>query len=169
MWKSCFLAGAILIANSGFAQSNADMLSGCLLNAEILYRVAQQRDRGLSKQAVLERIARVNDPLLAAVGPLAADLAYSLPDHTPGQLKQFQVNECRKTYAGKGQARGAAPSVASECYAPGANPVYGKCTNGKFVGYFAQTGKPVYGTCAHGGQLKGYDPETGTPVYGHCG
>jgi len=55
-----------------------------------------------------------------------------------------------------------------KCYSPGANPVYGKCQNGKFVGYFAQTGKPVYGDCSRGGAMKGYNPENGSPVYGKC-
>ncbi|WP_425219666.1 hypothetical protein [Ralstonia solanacearum] len=70
--------------------------------------------------------------------------------------------EIKEQYPNSAQAR------PSKCKAPGANPVYGKCMNGKFVGYFSQTGKPVYGDCAPGGQLRGYDPETGLPVYGQC-
>lgn len=57
---------------------------------------------------------------------------------------------------------------AGKCYAGGANPVYGTCENGKFTGYFSQTGKPVYGKCVIGGALKAYDPETGKPIYGKC-
>ena len=48
------------------------------------------------------------------------------------------------------------------------SPVYGKCNNGVFSGYFSRTGEAVYGDCQANGVLNAYDPNTGQQVKGSC-
>lgn len=78
--------------------SKAQRMSVCLCVADLLFMAARQRDTGVPRQDVLKKVSQIGggDPIFLSTATEATNIAYDMPQISPGKLRQFHIDRCGK-------------------------------------------------------------------------
>lgn len=94
-FKALFFISAFFICSQSFAVSNKEI---CDTRAELLFKIAQARDEGVSKKQVKSFIERKYKIQLPAAFDIYVDATYEGRKYNPDEIKTISLYSCYKEY-----------------------------------------------------------------------